>query len=253
VIFVDLSNTFTVNLPVEGTWRVLTDLERVAPCLPGAALLGADGDAYRGVVKIKVGPVSAQYRGTARFVEKDDLAHRAVIRAEGKDVGGQGNAAATVTATLTQQGEGTKVDVRTDLALSGRVAQFGRGVIADVSNKLLRQFVQRLEAEVASGGAARPAVMGRPAVTGTPAGHGERAVAGKPADLAAVEPLDVMSSVGGTLAKRAIPVVGALLALIAGILLGRKGRRTPSSGEPVVINLSCPAPSGRFHSEELTR
>src|SRR4051812_27683674 len=116
----DLTNSFTVNLPVEDTWKVLTDLERVVPCLPGAVLLGVDGDAYRGAVKIKVGPVTAQYQGVARFVEKDDQAMRAVIRAEGKDVGGQGTAAATVTAVLTEQGQGTQVDLRTDLSLSGR-------------------------------------------------------------------------------------------------------------------------------------
>ncbi|MEV0067014.1 SRPBCC family protein [Amycolatopsis sp. NPDC050768] len=197
----DLSNTFTVDLPVDAAWRVLTDLERVAPCMPGAALLGVEDGVYRGAVKIKVGPVSAKYQGTARFVEKDDGAHRAVLRAEGKDAGGQGNAAATVTATLTAQGSGTKVDVRTDLALSGRVAQFGRGVIADVTGKLLGQFVQRLEAEVAS---AAPV---------------------KPVNLDDVEPLDVMASVGGTVAKRAVPVAAvALLLVVLVILLARKGK-----------------------------
>jgi uncharacterized protein len=249
---VELSNTFTVNLPVEDAWKVLTDLERVAPCLPGAALLGADGDVYRGAVKIKVGPVSAQYRGTARFAEKDDQAHRAVIRAEGKDVGGQGAAAATVVATLTGQGEGTRVDVRTDLALSGRVAQFGRGVIADVSNKLLGQFVRRLETEVASVGAIAAAPTGPAAVTGQSPGGGGRAVVRPSADLADVEPLDLVSSVSGTLAKRAIPVAGVLVALVAGILIGRRSRRAASSGGSVVINL-FPAPSGQFPSKELTR
>ncbi|MEV6896045.1 SRPBCC family protein [Amycolatopsis sp. NPDC051372] len=197
----DLSNTFTVDLPIDAAWRVLTDLERVAPCLPGAALLGFEDGVYRGAVKIKVGPVSAKYQGTARFVEKDADAHRAVLRAEGKDAGGQGNAAATVTATLTAQGSGTKVDVRTDLALSGRVAQFGRGVIADVTGKLLGQFVQRLEAEVAS---AAPV---------------------KPVNLDDVEPLDVMASVGGTVAKRAVPVAAVALVLVMlAILLTRKGK-----------------------------
>ncbi|MET7990170.1 SRPBCC family protein [Amycolatopsis sp. NPDC005232] len=199
----DLSNTFTVDLPVDAAWRVLTDLERVAPCMPGAALLGVEDGVYRGAVKIKVGPVSAKYQGTARFVEKDDGAHYAVLRAEGKDAGGQGNAAATVTATLTAQGSGTKVDVRTDLALSGRVAQFGRGVIADVTGKLLGQFVQRLEAEVAS---AAPV---------------------KPVNLDDVEPLDVVASVGGTVAKRAVPVAAvALLLVVLVILLARKGKAT---------------------------
>ncbi|QRP46330.1 SRPBCC family protein [Amycolatopsis sp. FDAARGOS 1241] len=202
----DLSNTFTVDLPVEDAWRVLTDLERVAPCLPGAALLGVENGVYQGAVKIKVGPVSAKYQGTARFVEKDETAHRAVLRAEGKDAGGQGNAAATVTATLTAQGSGTTVDVRTDLALSGRVAQFGRGVIADVTGKLLGQFVQRLEAEVA--------------------GTVQR-INGKPVNLDEVEPLDVMASVGGTVAKRALPVAAvALLLAVLAILVARKGKGT---------------------------
>lgn len=232
----ELSNTFTVNLPVEDTWKVLTDLERVAPCLPGAALLGADGDAYRGAVKIKVGPVLARYEGVARFVEKDDTAHRAVIRAEGKDVGGQGNAAATVTARLVPQGAGTQVDVHTDLALSGRVAQFGRGVIADVSNKLLGQFVQRLESQFAPGGA--------------PAGTSSA----QPATIDDVEPLDVMSSMGGTIAKRAIPVAAALLAAIVAILVGRKGNRSSRGAQaPVVVNLSFPVMPGRSQSEEIIR
>lgn len=235
----ELSNTFTVNLPVEDTWKVLTDLDRVAPCLPGAAVLGVDGDDYRGAVKIKVGPVSAQYEGLARFVEKDDRAHRAVIRAEGKDVGGQGNAAATVTASLSAQGSGTQVDVHTDLALSGRVAQFGRGVIADVSNKLLGQFVQRLEAEFAGRVAVEPAAS-------NPA-------ASRPVDLADVEPLDVMSSMGATIAKRAIPAAGALLVLLAGILLARRSKRPAQAAAPVVINLFHSASGIRTEFEEAVR
>lgn len=237
----ELSNTFTVNLPVEEAWTVLTDLERVAPCLPGAVLQGADGDGYRGLVKLKVGPVSARYEGTARFLEKDDQAFRAVIRAEGKDVGGQGNAAATVTVGLAEQGSGTRVDVRTDLALSGRVAQFGRGVIADVTNKMIGVFVRRLEAEFAPGAA----------TTDLPATR-----SAQPAAVDDAEPLDVMSGLGGPLAKRVLPVVGALLVLIAGVLLARR-RPRPRGGAggraPVVINLSFPVASGRTHSEEVTR
>ncbi len=233
----ELSNTFTVNLPVEDAWKVLTDLERVVPCVPGAALLGVDGDVYRGAVKIKVGPVTAQYQGTARFVEKDDQAFRAVIRAEGKDVGGQGNAAAVVTATLRSQGQGTTVDVRTELSLSGRVAQFGRGVIADVTNKLLGQFVRRLEDEVANGEAERPA-------------------RNAPVSVDDVEPLDVMSSMGTTIAKHAIPVVGALVALIVGVVLARRGTRKsrPSAVSPptIVINLALPAALHRSTLEETT-
>lgn len=230
----ELSNTFTVNLSVEAAWKVLTDLERVAPCLPGAAVLDVKDGAYHGAVKIKVGPVSAQYEGTARFVEKDDRAHRAVIRAEGKDVGGQGNAAATVTATVSEHGDGTKVDVHTDLALSGRVAQFGRGVISDVSNKLMGQFVQRLESEFSGPAGTEP-------------------VTRKPVDLDDVQPLDVMSSMGGTLAKRAIPAAGVLLAVLVVALLVRKGRRPAGAQNPVVINLSFPASGVRTELEEVAR
>ncbi|MEB3071718.1 SRPBCC family protein [[Mycobacterium] vasticus] len=223
----ELSNTFTVNLPVEEAWKVFTDLERVAPCLPGAALLGVDGDVYRGMVKIKVGPVTAQYQGTARFVEKDDQAFRAVIRAEGKDVGGQGNAAATVTAVLGEQGAGTKVTLKTDLSLSGRVAQFGRGVIADVTSKLINQFVDRLEAEVGSGDAA---------VSGG---------ASRQVSVDDIEPIDVMSNMGGLIARRAAPVLGALLAAGLGILLMRLRIRVPrqpdTSHPSIVINLVLPA------------
>jgi carbon monoxide dehydrogenase subunit G len=234
VVFVDLTNTFTVNLPVEETWKVLTDLERVVPCLPGAALLGVDGDAYRGAVKIKVGPVTAQYHGIAHFVEKDDRAMRAVIRAEGKDVGGQGTAAATVTAVLTEQGHGTQVDLRTDLSLSGRAAQFGRGVIADVTNKLIGQFVRRLETEVASGTT-------------------QAAARSTPVTVADVEPLDVMSSMGGTIAKRVIPVLGGLFAAVIGILLARKATRTAVPVPPsIVINLALPASFRRSDFEETT-
>ena len=144
----ELTNTFSISQPVERAWEVITDLERVAPCLPGAALLGVEGDDYRGAVKIKVGPVTAQYEGVARFAERDDDAHHAVLRAEGRDVRGQGNAAATIDVTLAAQGTGTEVRVDTDLELAGRVAQFGRGVIADVSGKLIGQFAARLEQEM---------------------------------------------------------------------------------------------------------
>ncbi len=129
-------------------WEVLTDVERIAPCLPGAELQEVEGDEYRGVVKVKVGPITASYRGTARFEEKDPVAHRGVLRAEGRETRGQGNASATITAVLSPSGEGTKVEVVTDLAITGKVAQFGRGVLADVSGKLLAQFVHNLETMV---------------------------------------------------------------------------------------------------------
>ena len=149
----ELTNEFTVALPVAQAWAVLTDVERIAPCMPGAQLQEIDGDEYRGVVKVKVGPITAQYKGKATFLEQDEVGRRAVLRAEGRETRGQGNASATITATLDDDGGGTRVQVVTDLTITGRVAQFGRGVLADVSAKLLGQFVECLESTVLAGGA----------------------------------------------------------------------------------------------------
>lgn len=144
----ELTNDFRVGVPVERAWEVLTDVELIAPCMPGAQLQEVEGDEYRGIVKVKVGPVTAQYKGAARFVEKDEAARRIVLRAEGRETRGQGNAAATITAQLQPDGDGTAVSVVTDLTVTGRVAQFGRGVMADVSSKLLGQFVECLEGKL---------------------------------------------------------------------------------------------------------
>src|SRR5581483_6747884 len=143
---VELRNEFTFGLPLDKTWALLTDLEQIAPCMPGAKLEGVDGENYLGLVKVKVGPITMSYRGTAGFLERDEDKHRAVLQAEGRDTRGQGNAVALVTAELESAGESTKVTVVTELNITGRVAQFGRGALADVSTKLLGQFVERLEA-----------------------------------------------------------------------------------------------------------
>ncbi len=144
----ELTNTFDVSVPVDTAWAVLTDVERIAPCLPGAQLQEIEGDEYRGIVKVKVGPITAQYKGKATFIEKDDVNHKAVLDASGRDTRGQGNASATITAQLEPSGDGTHVTVTTDLTVTGKVAQFGRGVLADVSAKLLGQFVDNLEQTV---------------------------------------------------------------------------------------------------------
>jgi hypothetical protein len=144
----ELAHEFTVSTPIDRAWAVLTDVQRIAPCMPGAELTEVDGDTYHGLVKVKVGPITALYKGTASFVEKDEAAHRAVLKAAGRDVRGQGNASATVTAVMTAQEEGTRVAITTDMTVSGRVAQFGRGVMADVTAKLLQQFVGNLETDV---------------------------------------------------------------------------------------------------------
>jgi len=144
----ELTNTFDVSVPIEEAWLVLTDVERIAPCLPGAQLQEIEGDEYRGIVKVKVGPISAQYKGKATFVELDEVNHRAVLEGTGRDTRGQGNASAVITAQLTPAAGGTHVVVTTDLTVTGKVAQFGRGVLGDVSAKLLTQFVVNLEETV---------------------------------------------------------------------------------------------------------
>jgi carbon monoxide dehydrogenase subunit G len=149
-----ISNEFTVHTPIDKAWAVLTDLEGIAPCLPGAQLTGVDGDVYSGKVKIKVGPVISDFSGTARFVEKDDTAYRAVIDAKGKDSRSAGNASAVITAALRADGDSTVVSVDTDLKISGKLAQFGSGMIKEVSGKLLSQFAESLEAKIGAGDAA---------------------------------------------------------------------------------------------------
>ena len=144
----ELSNEFEVPVPIEQAWQILTDIERIAPCLPGAQLQEVEGEHYRGIVKVKVGPITAQYKGQATMVEKDDGAHRALLQATGRDTRGAGNASANIEAQLTDRGDRTHVSVVTDLTVTGKVAQFGRGVLADVSAKLLDQFVVNLEATV---------------------------------------------------------------------------------------------------------
>ena len=145
-----ITNEFAVNTPIEQAWAVLTDLEGIAPCLPGAQLTGVDGDVYRGKVKVKVGPVISEFAGTAQFVEKDDAQYRGVIDAKGRDARSAGNAAALVTAQLRPDGDRTLVSVDTDLKISGKLAQFGSGMIKEVSGKLLAQFVTNLEAKLAA-------------------------------------------------------------------------------------------------------
>ena len=219
----ELTNDFSVNVPVDEAWAVLTDLERIAPCLPGAQLQEVEGDEYRGVVKVKVGPITAQYKGAASFQERDDDAHRAVIRAEGRDTRGQGNASATITATLESEGGGTKVKVVTDLTVTGKVAQFGRGVMADVSAKLMDQFVQALEADVLSGGPGKAAAPAGEIVTGAPspgaavpttspngsASSGPRRIDSPPA-----QPVDLLDTAGGSVAKRVGPIIGVLVVVL---------------------------------------
>jgi len=152
-----INNEFTVHASIEAAWALLTDVEAIAPCMPGAQLTGvqpAEGDAigevYEGKVKVKMGPVVAEYKGTATFIEKDDEKYRGVIDAKGRDSRGQGNASAVITVQLREEGESTTVAIDTDLKISGKIAQFGAGMIQEVSEKLLGQFVGCLEGKLAA-------------------------------------------------------------------------------------------------------
>src|SRR5262245_28134730 len=144
------ANEFTVNAPIERAWDVLTDLEQVIPLMPGATMTGREGEDVLGKVKVKVGPVTSEFSGKVHFVEQDSGAHRAVIDGRGKEARGTGNAAATVTAQLYEAGDHTRVTVDTDLKVVGKLAQFGSGMLQQVSEKLLGEFVASLEAKLAT-------------------------------------------------------------------------------------------------------
>jgi carbon monoxide dehydrogenase subunit G len=254
----ELTNEFRVDVPVPEAWKVLTDVERIAPMLPGAQLQEVEGDVYRGIVKVKVGPITAQYKGQATFVDRDEAGGRVVLRATGRDTRGQGNASADITATMTPDGGGTKVSVVTDLTITGKVAQFGRGVLAEVSAKLMGQFADALHEDLekagtsgaieseggeadggesaASGGpapsSARPAAPLRGNGAGqSPAGDATRgngataASAGvRRIESADAEPVDLIAVAGGSTLKRLVPVFGVLVVLLL-VVWARRRRR----------------------------
>src|SRR5690606_24997347 len=158
----ELQHTFTVAAPVEQAWEILLDLERIAPCMPGATLTSYEGDEFTGNVRVKLGPVTMTFAGKGRFAERDAGSRRIVVEASGKDKRGGGTARATITAALRPDGDATLVAVNSDLVVTGRVAQFGRGMIADVSTKLLGQFTDCLSSTLA----AAPAVAAAPEAAG---------------------------------------------------------------------------------------
>ena len=212
----ELTNAFDVGVAPDEAWEVLTDLERIAPCMPGAQLQEVEGDEYRGTVKVKVGPITAQYKGTAIFVEQDAESRTAVLKAEGRDTRGAGNASALITAALTAADGGTHVEVGTDLKVTGKVAQMGRGVMADVSAKLMGEFVENLESTVLAGdtGAADADTGGKETEGEETEGDGVRAI-----DAPEPEAIDLLSTAGGAIAKRVVPAVVVLAIVIAVIVL----------------------------------
>jgi carbon monoxide dehydrogenase subunit G len=236
----ELSNEFVVPVAVDEAWVLLTDVERIAPCMPGAELQEIDGEEYRGIVKVKVGPITAQYKGKATFVEKDDTAHKAVLRAEGRDTRGQGNANATITASLVSEGSGTKVTVVTDLAITGRAAQFGRGVMADVSTKLLGQFVSCLEKNVLGAGAEVASAAGGAAAAEAPPSE---AGAAAPAEVGASREAVSSSAESGAPAPsgpQTREAGGASDAALAGGASGTNGKHSqaaaPTSGPRQIVS-----------------
>jgi uncharacterized protein len=238
-----IEDRFTVSVPVEEAWKILLDVERIAPCMPGAELQEIDGDDYKGVVKVKLGAITAQYKGVARFTEVDEAAHRVVIHGEGRETRGQGNAAATITATLAEaDGGGTRVSIDTDLTITGKVAQFGGGVMADVSAKLLSQFAHCLEEDLVRpsshpGDEATTTVeptdeadLGEPAEQAdganlaegaepTPEAEAPRVVRSRPA-----EPVDLLAIAGPGVTKRALPMALVLVLVLLAVVKGRGQR-----------------------------
>ncbi|QFU87302.1 SRPBCC family protein [Amycolatopsis sp. YIM 10] len=248
-----LDHRFTVPAPVDEVWQAVLDPERVAPCMPGASLTEVDGDAFSGTVKVKLGPISLTYKGKGEFLEKDAESRKVVIKASGKDARGAGTAAATVTVTLHEEDGATVGEVATDLKVTGRPAQFGRGMIAEVGGKILDSFAGCLAtklggraAEPAAGKQAAPAEEPKavPAPAGKPQAvaepqpapteeKGEKvakpAEAEKPAaaerprlravdPVSETEPIDLVEFAGGSVAKRLVPVaIGA--AVIAGLII----------------------------------
>ena len=228
-----LNNEFTVNVPVQEVWNVLLDLERITPCLPGASLTQETGDrAYDGAMKVKLGPVTQQYSGTVKIQEADESAHRAVLRADGKDARGQGTASATIISTLQDEGNGsTKVQVETDMQITGRAAQFGRGVQQQVSERLLQRFADCLEEEIQNGGASRGSSLSgaQPSANGSP---GEGQAQSGSAQQEEVEPLDLGEVSRGAIMERVkplVPLVAGAVALVFILRLLRRGGNSSSS------------------------
>ncbi|MBC2868483.1 SRPBCC family protein [Streptomyces mexicanus] len=245
----ELRHEFTVPVPVDDAWRALLDIERVAPCLPGATVEEFDGKTVTGSVKVKLGPITVSYKGTAVFEEQDEAAHRLVLAASGRETRGQGTARATVTGTLTERDGGTAVSVLTDLTVTGRPAQFGRGVLAEVGDRLVGQFADCLAERLAgpaarapqdsgaadepappvrpeataghearpsagpgpSGSSVPPASSVSPASSASSAGEGGERIAGLPRERREeAEALDLLRVVGVPVAKRAAVGVGAV-------------------------------------------
>ncbi|MFQ6148769.1 SRPBCC family protein [Streptomyces seoulensis] len=242
----ELRHEFTVPVPLADAWRALLDIERVAPCLPGATVEDCDGRTMTGSVKVRLGPITVAYKGTAVFEEQDETTHRLVLAANGRETRGQGTARATVTADLEEREGVTAVSVRTDLTVTGRPAQFGRGVLAEVGDRLVGQFADCLsrrlagatppagtaagrDAAPASAPEPTPVVRPAPAPVTVPAASGaDRDM--RPGDGAGFggggEPIDLLRVAGVPVARRAAAAAGAAVAaalIVVGVRRLRRG------------------------------
>jgi uncharacterized protein len=238
---IELDNSFTVPVPPEQAWDVLLDVQTIAPCMPGASVTSVDGDEIQGQVKVKLGPLSLSYKGTAKFTEKDQATHTISIEATGKETRGAGTASATVQASLkpADGADETLVSIHTSLNVTGRPAQFGRSLLPEVSGKLIAQFATNLQALINADGAAAtgtpaaatPAAEG--AATETAAEGADEASAGEPAPVAAKpappvikqeESLNAFKFVVIPILKRLVPVaaIGAAIAVAIRRLRSRK-------------------------------
>lgn len=213
----ELEHSLTLPVPLEEAWQLLLDLERIVPALPGASLTSSDGDAFTGKVKVKIGSIQLAYAGEGRFAERDEATHHVVIEAAGKDTRGAGTANATISCVLSPAGEETRADIVTDLALTGRPAQFGRGLLNDVGSKIIDQFAANLSAALEASSAPAAAEATSAGSAGTAAediGPVDSTVPRLAVPEA--EPLDLMSVAGVAVAKRA---AGPALAIAVLVLL----------------------------------
>lgn len=219
-----IENSFTVDAPISEAWDLLTNIPEIAPCLPGAKLTSAEDDVYSGGIKIKVGPVTSEYKGTAEFVERDETNYKAVINGKGRDTRGAGNAQALITAQMIAVGDQTQVDIVTDLKVSGKVAQFGRGVMQDVSTKLLGQFAECLEKKIAEPEAIED-IVAASAAASTSAEGTTSAFASNTADDDDEEVLDLLDVAGDAALKRFAPAaIGGLILMF--LLRSLRSKRT---------------------------
>ncbi len=220
-----LENRFTVPVDIDRAWQALLDIERIAPCMPGATLTGRDGEIFTGTVKVKVGPVNLTYGGTAQFSSLDEAARVAVVEATGKETRGTGTARATITYRLHEAGPSTDVEVETDLAITGKPAQFGRGVLAEVSAKLVTQFAACLAQEMSSPlPAANGAARGGGGISGGGAEHARETAGhgGMPGSRPSVEVVDLLGTAGMPVLKRVVPVLAGLAVAVVAVVIWRR-------------------------------